>query len=171
MTVSHPDFKYIEKRVRKKVFGIFNTIDSKGRPHSTGMVFGVPPSEYPFSIYMVTTKDTMKVKNVQRNPTSSFVVTFPHRFIQATPSCTVMFRGTSEILPIDDNIFQITFSQNRITRMGLKHHTSDIVDCVIRLNPEPTVFCYGLGIDTRKLIKNPAIASYKVTIPSAQLIA
>jgi hypothetical protein len=169
MTVSHPDFGYIEKRVRKKVFGIFNTIDSKGRPHSTGMVFGVPPPDYPFSIYMVTTKDTVKVRNVRRNPATSFVVTFPHRFLHATPSFTVMVRGLSEILPIDDDIFQKTFSQNRVTRMGLKHHTSYEIDCVIRLDPEPIAFCYGLGINHRELMKNPAIATYKVKIPEDRL--
>lgn len=34
-------FESVEKEVRKKTFGVLSTIDSKGRPHSTGIIFGV----------------------------------------------------------------------------------------------------------------------------------
>ena len=43
-------FEFVEKHVRKKSFGILTTIDRKGRPHSTGIVYGVSPPESKFSL-------------------------------------------------------------------------------------------------------------------------
>jgi hypothetical protein len=170
LAVSHPDFAYIEKKVRKKIFGVISTIDSKNRPHSTGIVFAIPPPEYPFAIYMFTCKKTAKVRNILRNPATSFVVTFPHYYLRFAPTFYAMFRGTSDILPIEDGVFQLAFSQKIVTRKALKEDFLEIRDnCVIRLVPEPTVFCFGLGINPLKLIRNPGVANYKVIIPVERL--
>jgi hypothetical protein len=170
LTVSHPDFAYIEKKVRKKVFGVISTIDSKDRPHSTGIVFAIPPPEYPFAIYMVTGKKAVKARNIRRIPATAFVVTFPHYYIRFAPTFYAMFRGTSEILPIDDEVFRLAFSKKMVTRKALKEDLIELGDnCVIKLIPEPTVFCFGLGINPLKLIRNPGVANYKVTIPVERL--
>ena len=170
MTDSHPDFAYIEKKVRKKVFGVFSTIDSKNRPHSTGVVFAIPPSEYPFAFYMITSTKSAKVRNIRRNPATSFVVTFPHYYLRFAPTFYTMFRGTSEILPVEDEVFHVAFSQKMVTRKALKEDILEMGDnCVIRLVPEPTVFCFGLGINPLKLIRNPGVANYKVTISKERL--
>ena len=170
MAISHPNFTYVENKVRKKVFGVFNNVDSKNRPHSTGIVFAIPPPEYPFAIYMFTGKKTAKIRNIKRNPATSFVVTFPHYYLRFAPTFYAMFRGTSEILPIEDEVFQLAFSQKMVTRKALKEDPTEMRDnCVIRLIPEPTVFCFGLGINPLKLIQNPEVANYKVSIPAERL--
>lgn len=170
MEVSYPDFSYIEKQVRKKVFGVFNTIDPQNRPHSTGIVFAIPPPDYGFAIYMITGKRAMKVKNILQNSATSLVVTFPHYYIRFAPTFYVMFRGTSEILSVDNEIFRISFSQKMVTRKALKDDLRESIDnCVIKFTPEPTVFCFGLGISPLKILKNPGIARYKVSIPKQRL--
>ncbi len=40
-------FEYVEAAVRKKTFGVLTTIDGEGRPHSTGVLYGVSPPASP----------------------------------------------------------------------------------------------------------------------------
>ncbi len=78
MTEKQIPFESVEKAVRKKTFGVLTTIDSKGRPHSTGIIYAVGPPESQFAFYCITGANYVKVRNIKHNPTVSLVVTFPH---------------------------------------------------------------------------------------------
>ncbi|MHA1965104.1 MAG: pyridoxamine 5'-phosphate oxidase family protein [Candidatus Thorarchaeota archaeon] len=160
-------FEFVEMKVRKKTFGVLTTIDSKGRPHSTGIIYAVGTPEKPFALYSIVGANYAKVRNIKRNPNVSLVVTFPHYWVRFAPASYVMFRGTAEILPDNDSDGRWAMSQTRIGRMNLQTEAELIgTELVyIKMTPEPTVFCYGVGIGLMELRRDLETAMYKVTIP------
>ncbi len=170
MTKKSFDFEFVEKHIRKKTFGILTTIDSKGRPHSTGILYGVGPPESDFALYFVTMNNYAKARNIQNNPKVSFVITFPHYYLRFAPANYVMFRGTAEILPFDDADGQWAFHQTRILKMNLNMPPSTLKDAVfIKMRPEPTVFCFGLGYGIMDIARHLDEVMYKVQIPETRL--
>ncbi len=157
-------FETVENEVRKKSFGVLTTIDSKGRPHSTGITYAVGSSEKPFALYSIVSANYAKVRNIRQNPNVSLVVTFPHYWIRFAPASYAMFRGTAEILPDSDSDGRWAMSQSRIRRMNLQTDTDEEL-VYIKLTPEPTVFCFGLGYGIMELRGEHVNAAYKVTIP------
>ena len=157
-------FESVEKAVRKKSFGVLTTIDSKGRPHSTGIIYAVGSPDKSFALYSIVAKNYAKVRNIKRNPNVSLVVTFPHYWIRFAPASYAMFRGTAEIFPDNDSDGRWAMSQSRIGRMNLQTDTEEEL-VYIKLTPEPTVFCYGVGIGLMELRRDLESAAYKVTIP------
>ena len=164
------DFDFIEREVRNKTFGVFTAIDPKGRPHSTGILYGVAPPESKFALYIMTEKGYAKVRHVKRNPNVSLVVTFPHYYIRFAPASFVMFRGTAKLVPLDDPDAQWAFRQKRVLRMA-QQLDSEVLEkaLFIKMNPEPTVFCFGVGIGVMELRNELSSGSYKVTIPADRL--
>ncbi|MFW9814209.1 MAG: pyridoxamine 5'-phosphate oxidase family protein [Candidatus Thorarchaeota archaeon] len=170
MTENRSTFESVEKEVRKKTFGVLTTIDTKGRPHSTGIIYATGHQDKPFALYSVSGTNYAKVRNIRRNPNVSLVVTFPHYWIRFAPASYVMFRGTAEILPGDNPHGYWAMSQTRIGRMNLQTDTESIgIEYVyIKITPEPTVFCYGLGIGLMELRGDHTNAGYKVIIPKTR---
>jgi pyridoxine/pyridoxamine 5'-phosphate oxidase len=164
-------FESVEKQVRKKTFGVLTTIDKKGRPHSTGVIYAVGAPEKPFALYSIVGPNAAKVRNIRSNPKVSMVVTFPHYWIRFAPASYAMFRGTADILPNDDADGYWAMSQTRIGRMNLQTDAEELgVEYVyLKINPEPTVFCYGLGYGIMELRGDHTGAAYKVTIPNNRL--
>jgi hypothetical protein len=167
MTSSKFSFDFVEQKVRKKSFGVISTIDSKGRPHSTGIIYAVGPPESPFALYCVVGTTYVKARNIKRNPNVSLVVTFPHYWIRFAPASYAMFRGTAEIVPFDYPDGKWAMSQTRIGRMNLQTDAdASGADYVfIKIDPEPTVFCYGLGHSIMEMRGDHTNMDYKVTIP------
>ena len=160
----------VEKEVRKKTFGIISVVDPDGRPHSTGVLFGMSPSDSPMFLYVVTSRKAAKVRYIKRNPSVSLTVTFPHHWLRFVPDSTVMFRGTADLVFLDDEGFRAAFSQKRMLRMNLQVDSEAMKDSiVIRVRPDRTVYCYGVGIGINELRKDPTAARYKVVIPEGRL--
>ncbi|MFW9944059.1 MAG: hypothetical protein ACFFB7_03600, partial [Candidatus Sifarchaeia archaeon] len=99
----------------------------------------------------------------------SLVVTFPHYYIRFAPASYAMFRGVADFVPIDDEDVQWAFRQKRILRMSIDTVIEDQEIVVIRIRPEPTVFCHGIGIGLNELRKSHETGSYKVTIPEHRM--
>ena len=167
MTEKRFTFESVEKAVRKKSFGVLTTIDTKGRPHSTGILYAVGSTDSPFALYSIVGANYAKVRNIKRNSNVSLVVTFPHYWIRFAPASYVMFRGTGTILPGDDPDGRWAMSQSRIGRMNLQTVAEDTGTefAYIKIVPEPTVFCYGVGYIIMELRGDIENAGYKVTIP------
>jgi general stress protein 26 len=168
MTDSKFNFDFVEKQVRRKTFGVLTTIDSKGRPHSTGMIYAVGPPESPFALYCVTGETYAKVRNIGRDPKVTLVVTFPHYWLRFVPASYVMFRGTAEIVPFENPDAQWAMSQTRIGRMNLQTESdaSGTDNVFIKITPEPVIFCYGLGHGLMEMRGDHTNMGYKVTIPN-----
>lgn len=163
------EFDFVEEQVRKKTYGVLTTIDKKGRPHSTGIIYGVSPPTSKFSLYMLTGDNYVKTKNVRRNPLVSFVINYPHHWIRFVPDNYIMYRGTAEIVSPDDPDGIWAFQQSRIGRMNLGTDSGNQRLVFIKLNPEPKVFVYGLGYGLMELRSQHTEVGYKVTIPEERL--
>ena len=163
-------FDQVMREVRKKTFGVFNSVDTKNRPHSTGIIFAVSPPGEELAFYIVTQAKSAKIRNIKSNPNVSLVVTFPHYYLRFIPDSTVMFRGTAEIIALDDEGAQAAFAQKKMTRMNLEVD-SDVLkgSVVIKIRPTKRVYVYGVGIGLNQMRKDPTTARYKVTIPEALL--
>jgi general stress protein 26 len=166
MKIKSFGFETVERAVRKKTFGILTTIDSKGGPHSTGIIYGVSPPTSPFALYVLSDENYAKVRNIKRNPHVSLVITYPHYYLRFVPASYVMFRGTAEIIPFSDADGRWAMSQKRIQKMNLETEPEQDSSIVfIRILPDPTVFCYGLGYSIMEMRSNHTDVGYKVTIP------
>lgn len=163
-------FDFIEKEIRKKSFGVLSVVDTKNRPHSTGVLYGVSPPTSNFRLYIMTGESYAKVRYIRRNPNISLIVTFPHYYVRFAPAGYVMFRGTAEIVPLDDEDGSWAFQQKRVLRMTESTDPELLDNAIfIKLKPEPTVFCYGVGIGLMELRSSHTEGDYKVTIPPDRL--
>ncbi|MFW9925784.1 MAG: hypothetical protein ACFFDM_03340 [Candidatus Thorarchaeota archaeon] len=97
-------------------------------------------------------------------------MTFPHYWIRFAPASYAMFRGAAEIVPFSNHDAKWTMNQTRIGRMNLQveAENSGIEYVIIKITPEPTVFCYGLGYGIMELRRMHTSASYKVIIPEGR---
>jgi len=161
--VETPTYGFVESEVRKMTFGVYTTIDDRGRPHSTGILYGVAPQGSPMALYMLTLEHYAKVRNVTANPWSTLAVPFPHRILSFIPSSCVTFRGRSEVIPFDDPDGQWAFAQQRILRDNLAwlSHSDPVF---LRLMPDPKVICYGLGYSVFQIRRQHTACGYSVTI-------
>ncbi|UCH03465.1 MAG: pyridoxamine 5'-phosphate oxidase family protein [Candidatus Thorarchaeota archaeon] len=169
MTEYRVGFEVVEREVRKKSFGVLSVVDSKLRPHSTGILYGVSPPQSKFAFYIMVGSRYAKVRHIKRNPNVSLVVTFPHYYIRFAPASYAMFRGVADFVPIEDKDVQWAFRQSRILRMNIDSTPIEYDVAVIRIQPEPTVFCCGLGIGLLELRRSHETGSYKVKIPGHRL--
>jgi hypothetical protein len=160
-----PGYEFVEAAVRKKTFGVLSTIGSDGRPHSSGVLYGVAPPQSPFAIYMLTMPNYVKVRNVRKNPAANLVVPFPHRILSFIPANTVTFQGICTVEPVSDPDGRSAFGQHRILRDNLEW-LDDRDPVFLKLTPEPKVRCFGLGISLRELRSNHTGGGYTVQIPT-----
>jgi len=160
-------FDKVEREVRGKSFAVLSTVDSKNRPHSTGVVYVMSPPGEELMFYVLTQSKSAKVRNIKRNPNVSLVVTFPHHFLRFIPDGTVMIRGTADLVGLDDEGAQVAFAQ---TRRKLDVNSEALKGTiVIRIRPSKKIYCYGVGIGLNQMRKDPTSARYKVTIPPERL--
>jgi len=164
-------FSFIEKMVRTKTFGIINTVNQDGSPHSTGVLYGVSPPETKFALYIATSKKYKKAVNIKRNPAVSFIITFPHHYFRFAPSSTITFSGKVEILPFENKELLAIFYEKRILRMITEHLDSDEKKDYIFLKiiPKPKVHVYGVGYNILTLRKGHTEGGYSVIIPKERL--
>ncbi|NPD87423.1 MAG: hypothetical protein HGN29_01785 [Asgard group archaeon] len=165
------DFSFIENMIRSKTFGIINTINQDGTPHSTGVLYAVSPTESKFALYVVTSTKYKKAKNIKRNPQVSFIITYPHHHIRFAPSSTITINGKVEILPFQNEELLAIFSEKRVLRMITKHLDSEEAENYIFLKiiPTPKVHVYGVGYNIFALRKGHTEGGYSVNIPEKRL--
>lgn len=168
LTENFHSFDYIEKQIRNKTFGILSTVSPKFKPQSSGILYSVSLPNSKFALYVITSQNYVKVRNIRKNPNVSFVIPFPHYFLRFVPSSTVYFQGTAEILPINHLKAQKSFSQKRFLRKILNDfsRSSEHEEMVfIRIKPKRKICVYGLGFTIRQLRKEHVGRDYSVTIP------
>ena len=166
MKKSQFDFKFVEKQVRTKSFGILTTLNQNGTPHTTGVLFGVANPSSKLSLYIATSLKYKKVRNIIKNPHVSFLIPFPHYYIRFAPSATVTFNGEAELVSIENSEIQDIFSKKRILRLILDHLNTEEKKSYtfLRIKPYPKVLCYGLGQSILKLRKGHPEGGYSVLI-------
>ena len=169
--MNKPDYLFIENEIRSKTFGVLNTMDERGFPHTSGVLYGVSNSSSKFAIYIVTSKKYRKTKNIQKNPNVSFIIPFPHHFLRFVPSSTITLTGNAEITPIDNEEVLEIFKKKRILRLVSAHLTEEEKKelIILKIKPNPKIVCYGIGISMWKLRQGHTEGGYSVRIPKEKL--
>jgi hypothetical protein len=165
------DFLFIDKEIRSKTFGILNTMDQNGFPHTSGVLFGVSKPSSKFTIYIVTSIKYRKAKNIQKNPNVSLIIPFPHYYMRFVPSSTITITGKAEIKSFDNGEVLEIFMKKRILRLITQHLTEEEKKemAIIKIKPNPKILCYGIGISMWKLRKGHSKGGYSVKIPKEKL--
>ena len=128
------------------------------------MLYGVAPPEAPFALYLATLRHYAKARHIGTNPAVTLAIPFPHRILAFVPANCVTFRGSASLVPLSDRDGVWAFEQGRILRDNLRAVEAADDPVFIRMDPEPEVFCYGLGLPLLHLARYPSTGSYKVRI-------
>lgn len=163
------NFGFVEKKIRKKTFGVISTIDQNGHSHSTGIIYGTAPSNLEFALYILTDSNYKKVKNIENNNSISFVIPFPHHILRFVPASCVQFQGTAKIIPFSDKEAQNSFRNGpKILKTNLvqvsKMNKKEEEMVFIKIIPNRKIYCYGPGIGLMRLRKDIESGSYFVKI-------
>ena len=160
-------FEWIEARLRSKDFGFITTIDRKGRPHTTGILYAFASKEHPFAAYILTGNEYAKTRHVQENHAVSLAIPFPHHVLRFVPANAIQFKGTAGIVPVDDPIGRESFQASKILRMNLEsEYEGEMV--FLKITPAKKLFVYGLGYNLFELRKKHTEGSYKVLVPESR---
>ncbi len=167
MTEHKFDFHFIKNEIRKKTFGIITTLNKDGSPHTSGILYGVSNQDEKFALYLLTYKKNKKVRNIQRNPKVSFIIPFPHHILRFVPSGAITINGIAKILPVNTKEIIQTFSEKKILRQLIADidFENDMKYVFVKIEPDPKIFCYGVGFNILKLRSSHTTGGYSVTIP------
>lgn len=164
-------FDYLENQLRKKSYGILGTVTPIGRPHSVGVVYGMPPREQPFCLYLITRPILRKARNIRSNPNVSFVVPFPHYFFRMLPPASVQFQGKAEFIPIDDPVATRAFQSSIVLNRSMKHSLNLGESTFIRIIPDDKIFSFGINATTWQYLirsKNKTLGNFYVVVPQSR---
>ncbi|MHA1217897.1 MAG: pyridoxamine 5'-phosphate oxidase family protein [Candidatus Heimdallarchaeaceae archaeon] len=168
MPLTKFNFSFIEREIRKKTFGILTTLNSDESPHTTGILYGVSKPDTEFALYLLTSRNYRKVRNIQRNPKVSFIIPFPHHHFRFVPSGTITLNGVAKLVTVNtENIIEI-FSEKRILKMIIADIDleQDEEYVFIKIESDPKILCYGVGFGILKLRSSHTEGGYSVTIPN-----
>ncbi|WNG92220.1 pyridoxamine 5'-phosphate oxidase family protein [Mycobacterium sp. ITM-2016-00318] len=65
MTKGSQRFEEVERAIRRRTFATLSTLDRRGAPHATGVVYAVSPPDQPLTLYVTTRTTTVKVANIR----------------------------------------------------------------------------------------------------------
>ena len=147
-------------------FCILSTVNSKGEPHATGVLFAFAPANQSFHLYIVTSRKYAKTKHIKRNPSVSVVIPFPHHWFRAVPAPTIQFQGTAEIISIEDPLAVEYFMRSKILKMTyeqiLAASSEDAV--FLRVTPKRFLYCHGVGIGLLQMRKDIKSGAYRIEL-------
>jgi uncharacterized protein YhbP (UPF0306 family) len=154
--------------LRKHNFGVLGTVSRRGRPQATGVVYCTSAKGNPLALYVMTARETKKVRNIMRNPNVSFVVTIPRTIFTFAPMNCIQFQGNAIILEAQDIEALKSFRSTRMGRMFLgmfekmsPEETGTV--CFVKIIPHSIIHTFGIGISMIDMLRNLGQAQGKVT--------
>lgn len=154
-----PELDQVAKAVAKRSFCMLATASPSGRPHVAGVLYQAIGT----TLYVNTSRDTRKARNVADNP--YVAVSIPIRRLPVGgPPSTVQFQGRAEILGFDDPDIVRMLEAGRLKKIT-SHGELDYPDgCFLRITPLRRITTYGLGMSLLKLIRDPLHAGGSVDL-------
>ncbi|MCE7738913.1 MAG: pyridoxamine 5'-phosphate oxidase family protein [Candidatus Heimdallarchaeota archaeon] len=167
MSMTKFSFSFIEREIRKKTFGILNTLNLDGTPHTTGILYAVSKPDAEFALYLLTSKKYKKIRNIKNNPKISFIIPFPHHHLRFVPSGTITLNGIAKLVPLNSRDIIEIFFEKRILKLIIADinfkKNEELV--FIKIEPDPKISCFGVGFSIWKLRGSHTEGRYFVTIP------
>lgn len=151
------------KSLKQELFAILGMVTDKGEARTAGVVYAVHNQK----LYMVTGKDTWKVRHISQNPHVSITVPIakriPFLFWIKIPAATITFSGLAKVQGIDCVSPEILHSLLRGLEMDAETQANM---CVIEVQPVGDFITYGVGISLMTM-RHPDQARGRAPVASA----
>ncbi len=130
------------KEIESGLFAVLAFANAKGQPRTAGICYAVRDRH----IYILTGKETWKVKHIARNPDVSLTVTLPKRvpflpWIQI-PAATITIQGKADVLGYADIPPDVFRTLTRGTELPVS--VEEIV--AIKVKPVGEFVTYGISV-------------------------
>jgi general stress protein 26 len=129
--------------IRKNRWLTLSTASPKGMPQSSVVIYASDGH----TIYILTGKTTVKIRNILRNPRVSVTIPFYknliHRLITIAPPAAITFRARAETREFDDS--EATEFYEKVLKFKVPNNLEE-EGIWIKLNPGNLATCLGVGI-------------------------
>ncbi|MHA2394631.1 MAG: pyridoxamine 5'-phosphate oxidase family protein [Promethearchaeota archaeon] len=147
----------VRDTIKKNRWLTLSTTSTKGIPQSSVVVYASDG----YIIYILTGKNTVKVRNIIKNNrvsvTIPFYKNFIHRMISVAPPAAISFRATAETLDVSDS--EAAYMYKKVLNFDFPEDL-EADSLWIKLSPGKIATCYGVGISLLDL-RDPSKA-YKI---------
>lgn len=134
--------------IRKNRWLTLSTASPKGMPQSSVVIYASDG----YTIYILTGKTTVKIRNILRNPRVSVTIPFYknliHRLITIAPPAAITFRARAETREFDDS--EATEFYEKILNFKVPDNMEE-EGIWIKLTPGNSATCLGVGISLLEL--------------------
>ncbi|TRO56755.1 pyridoxamine 5'-phosphate oxidase family protein [Candidatus Bathyarchaeota archaeon] len=142
--------------ISKRSFCILATQDKQG-PHAVGVCYYAKDLE----LFIPTSENTAKVRNIRRNSNVAIQIPVPWPLIPAPPR-SIQYRGIAEILPIDDNEAQRVLSKSSYINRHVLRQLIENIDVQkwgesiwIRVVPTGRIETFMIGVPITVIFRSP----------------
>jgi hypothetical protein len=151
------------KSLKQELFAILGMVTDKEEARTVGVVYTVHHQK----LYMVSSKDTWKVRHISQNPHVSITVPIakriPFLFWVKIPAATITFSGLANVQGADCVSQEILQSLLR----GLAMDAETLANlCVIEVKPVGDFLTYGVGVPLMTM-RHPDQARGRAPVASA----
>ena len=154
-----PELDQIVRAIAKRSFCTLATASSANRPHVAGVLYQAVGT----TLYVNTSRDSRKARNVADNPHVAVVIPIRRLPVGGPPS-TVQFQGHADVLAFDHPDI-VRLLDARALKKITSHGELDYPDgCFLRITPVRRITTYGLGMSLLKLIRDPLHAGGSVEL-------
>src|SRR3990172_1326269 len=161
-------YVYIENQIKKKIYGILSTVSPSGRPQAAGVAYGVMIKPEKLTFYVMTGRDTVKVRNIQSNPNVVFTIPYPHYYLRMAPSFSIQASGTAQILDISDEKGEKSFQTTRLRRSMLNYVKKALPEessVFIKVTPGKEVLWFGIWGHLLHMMRHREDGFYRMPFP------
>jgi uncharacterized protein (UPF0218 family) len=151
------------KNLRQELFAVLGMVTNSGEARTVGVVYAVHNQK----LYIVSDKDTWKVRHISQNPYVSVTVPIakriPFLFWVKIPSATITFSGLANVQSAE------CVSQNILRSLlrGLDMNAEKLAKlCVIEVQPAGDFITYGVGVSMMTM-RHPDQARGRAPVASA----
>ena len=142
--------------ISKRSFCILATQDKQG-PHAVGVCYLSKDLE----LFIPTGEKTAKIRNIRQNSNVAIQIPVPWILIPAPPR-SIQYRGTAEILPIDDNEAQAVLSKSSYMNRRVLRQLIENIDVEkwgesiwIHVTPVGRIETFMIGVPISAVIRSP----------------
>ena len=150
--------RIVRRTMARRSFAVLATSSAANRPHVAGVMYATTPH----GIFVSTSGDSVKARNVRQN--EHVGVSIPVRKAPFGPPFCVQFQTTAEVLPVDHPLVTELLAAGSLKAIT-GHGELDLPDSVfLRLRPPRRVVTFGLGVPLLSVVRHPLEAGRAVDL-------
>jgi len=150
----------IERLLSRNHYCVLATVSRDGRPQSTGVIY----CSKGFDLYIYTDPQSVKARNILRNPNVAVTVPVWGRQPFWIPPQSIQFKGVAEILPADDPVAKEAY-QFKVLFMNVGAGTYGAEGSFVHVRPTGRINTYGVGVPRMTMARHPEEANRSTRVP------